>query len=918
MFASRVVWSAVEVCRFSRRDWKNSSWSNVAVFVLSSSVLRVERTRSTQPPGGRGRVFPVTARSMVSTISPFRRAPLAQSEVLGRTAMQLDNLHLLSAPKTFIPLCQRMLSLKHGEAISRREERRKSGGVGGVPVRDDHMHNNIEIEQKLEDGTKKSFAWWDEEVRDTAGVLLAGAETRTERDEAGGAAYDPGDGGAEDRPDGEAVEDYSEKALWDRVVRSLDRWSSQPDFFHDDVRTQVKVLTDPPWYLIAPRHPSVSQALLRCFLRVPLDDCTQSELVKLIHVAAGARLFDTAGARLLVDGVDFGRAGILRAIIARIDMRKLSSCGRVELLGRLGRCPVPLNLVPLAIFRGGILERCRFSLREEARIMQICGALDVYPRRFLEEGRRWMFREGVRFLRLRRDVTRGDVKAEEVELSPPSDGGVLEDLKESETAKNGGAIGEMEGRMGRGAADGNASAMIMSTRIRRRGHDGGSVQRASQGRRPRQARTLGGHVSSSRAAASPSLLTTSTSRKGGKRNAKASPTKFSSTLSDADRLSARELLGLLSAFGRLRFRPPSHTMKAILDEIFERKLALAAPAQVLYELFRLDIWDERLFEQVLLRPRNELNIRRPKQVANLLLALCYFSVECDDLTGFLFREVQRNVLSLPTALKSEDGMPAQGIIPPGGGKRNNKYAAVSMLKTVELALRTKFWGQKLSPLVKGWLKTVRFASKLPESAHTWSRFQMDLQEHLEPLVTTLEKEVEVGPYVLDFVVQSGNYWEKHLVIEAQGPTHYYRGGLHLSGGTNSQLRDLLDKKIEDDELLVQPRPTERDVVVREEAQHCDALMRSSAEERRNYMTAKSKLRCIQSETFPMERPHESYRNQGGRAEEGRWRGGVGEGGGRRGGGVRGGEGYSHESWSLSMGRVSLCYSTVGAEIGPSV
>ena len=54
--------------------------------------------------------------------------------------------------------------------------------------------------------------------------------------------------------------------------------------------------------------------------------------------------------------------------------------------------------------------------------------------------------------------------------------------------------------------------------------------------------------------------------------------------------------------------------------------------------------------------------------------------------------------------------------------------------------------------------------------------------------------------------------------------------------------------------------------------------------------------CNKVKAFPRQRPHEQ--ESGGRE------------GGRRGGGEEGrGEGYSHESWSLSMGRVSLCYST---------
>ena len=59
---------------------------------------------------------------------------------------------------------------------------------------------------------------------------------------------------------------------------------------------------------------------------------------------------------------------------------------------------------------------------------------------------------------------------------------------------------------------------------------------------------------------------------------------------------------------------------------------------------------------------------------------------------------------------------------------------------------------------------------------------------------------------------------------------------------------------------------------------------------------------------------EGGRRRGGE-EEGRWgggggrRGGGGEVGGRRGWGEVG-EGYSHESWSLCMGSVSLCYRPV--------
>ncbi|CAD7938032.1 unnamed protein product [Amoebophrya sp. A25] len=213
--------------------------------------------------------------------------------------------------------------------------------------------------------------------------------------------------------------------------------------------------------------------------------------------------------------------------------------------------------------------------------------------------------------------------------------------------------------------------------------------------------------------------------------------------------------------------------------------------------------------------------RRPvlgmKSATNLLLSLAYFSIECGDFASQLFRDVQR-VMQVPDShICGKDGSVVVT-------SRSKLHAALSQMKIIEITLRTKFWPQQLPPLVRGWLRKVRFAGALPEFAHTNSAFQKDLKMHLEKLQVDFDTEVTVGPYQVDFLLPSPTpLATKSLVIEAQGPTHYYRKLAQIATGSttpsSASRRCTTEDTVVDDYL--RPRPdlvdSERQLVENTEA-----------------------------------------------------------------------------------------------------
>eukprot|EP00392_Amoebophrya_sp_AT5.2_P010490 g10552.t1 len=271
---------------------------------------------------------------------------------------------------------------------------------------------------------------------------------------------------------------------------------------------------------------------------------------------------------------------------------------------------------------------------------------------------------------------------------------------------------------------------------------------------------------------------------------------------------------LLQALGRLCLRPGGEFLSALLDKIYASGIALRYPSLVAYELFRLDLWHEALFEQILLaQPDAFRSTRRPvfglKSASNLLLAMAYFSINSGPFAGQLFRDAQR-VLAVPDShIFGKDG--SLVLLNSGGPSsildahtsRNNTgaAAALSKMKILEIALRTKFWQQQVPPLVYGWLKKVRFSGlAAPEFAYTNSEFQRDVKKHLDQVCcgtgrrnehnttdpsspssaatyfdSDYETDVTIGPWQIDFVVKSpAPLVTRHIALETQGQTHYYR------------------------------------------------------------------------------------------------------------------------------------------------
>lgn len=254
-------------------------------------------------------------------------------------------------------------------------------------------------------------------------------------------------------------------------------------------------------------------------------------------------------------------------------------------------------------------------------------------------------------------------------------------------------------------------------------------------------------------------------------------------------LGLQDQLQLLRALGRLRWRLP-----AVLEQILETlrseecldQLDAADLGTVMYQLYRLDLWDEAIVEGVCMRMSPDLCRRvSRKTAANVLLALSYFAQPAPELYRRFINELLR----------------AQDL----------PHEAIFQLKTVEMAIRVghvdiRF--DEIGKLASRWLFGIRKSATAPEP-RAESAFADDVSAVAHGIAWKHETEVEVGPYMLDFAgIVEGDAavppptWDEAkpgrslarccVALEADGPSHFYRPhGRPWHWTSNSKLRHRL-------------------------------------------------------------------------------------------------------------------------------
>jgi len=201
-------------------------------------------------------------------------------------------------------------------------------------------------------------------------------------------------------------------------------------------------------------------------------------------------------------------------------------------------------------------------------------------------------------------------------------------------------------------------------------------------------------------------------------------------------LSPKDLLRLLRTAGRLRWRVPAvlgPLVESLRSEVTNNaSFDGSVLASVVYELYRLDLWDEAITQAACERLGSiEIRSLTWKATSNILLALTYFSFPTPDLYRQLLQEL----------LRAKDLAPE----------------AIFQLKTVEMAIRVGHCPvsfKDLGQIASKWLFGIRGASTVPEAAGE-SEFAKDISSVAQSICWTHQSEVEVGPYVLDFAAVTG-------------------------------------------------------------------------------------------------------------------------------------------------------------------
>uniref|UniRef100_A0A7S4QZ47 RAP domain-containing protein n=1 Tax=Alexandrium monilatum TaxID=311494 RepID=A0A7S4QZ47_9DINO len=236
-------------------------------------------------------------------------------------------------------------------------------------------------------------------------------------------------------------------------------------------------------------------------------------------------------------------------------------------------------------------------------------------------------------------------------------------------------------------------------------------------------------------------------------------------------LTTQEQLQLLRVSGRLRWRLPNvlePLLESLRPEVNLDGFDGAELGALLYELYRLDLWDEELLRGLCERLHPDVGRAVPqKTAANALLALSYFSYPAEELYKRFVHELLR--------------------------ARDLPHEAVYQLKTFEMAVRvghTCLSFESLGQLASRWLFGIRKTATPPEPMAE-SAFADDVSAVAQSIAWKHATEVEVGPYSLDFAGMAEGEdgeppaeWDDNkpgrsltrfcVALEADGPSHFYR------------------------------------------------------------------------------------------------------------------------------------------------
>uniref|UniRef100_A0A0G4HGK5 RAP domain-containing protein n=1 Tax=Chromera velia CCMP2878 TaxID=1169474 RepID=A0A0G4HGK5_9ALVE len=196
--------------------------------------------------------------------------------------------------------------------------------------------------------------------------------------------------------------------------------------------------------------------------------------------------------------------------------------------------------------------------------------------------------------------------------------------------------------------------------------------------------------------------------------------------------------------------------------------ALSMAVQVLYELHRLDLWHENVAMacmQIISESVRDgaVNALDPKSCANLLLAWTFFSIAPAD----LFSEVLSQLLRRESSLEP---------------------VSVSQLKVVELAIRVghlPFDLHDVEEHLQAFLARVRTAELPPEEVGT-SAMQRQVGGASRDVEFSLYSEVCIGPYRLDFVRKEEALSPSELGVNLDSGLHFGEEGDGENGGEEEE------------------------------------------------------------------------------------------------------------------------------------
>ncbi|CAE8621780.1 unnamed protein product [Polarella glacialis] len=302
-------------------------------------------------------------------------------------------------------------------------------------------------------------------------------------------------------------------------------------------------------------------------------------------------------------------------------------------------------------------------------------------------------------------------------------------------------------------------------------------------------------------------------------------------------LSVEEKLRLLKASGRLRWRVPE-VLGPLVTSLGQKPdqldgLGAAALGTILYELYRLDVWDEVVVKAVCQRLRGpcaaalesaiEVGAKSDAAALDWAAGQTPTTSRHDDESEACEEDVSQDVSS-EAAEGQQEEQPVLGnwLTLPWKTSANVLLAlsyfsvhepdlqrrlvhellrardlppeAISQLKTFEMAVRVGHAAvtfRDLGGLAARWLFSIRQTASPPEP-RSGSAFADDVSASAQSISWHHQPEVEVGPYLLDFAGVHENEGERYrpdgwddakpgrslakfcVAIEADGPSHFYR------------------------------------------------------------------------------------------------------------------------------------------------